>query len=83
MDKILVNVTCAALGESYDAFVPKAVTVGQAAVLLGKTMEEVSNQRYVASGTELICADDGRRLLDRSAIFGTCGIENGDRLVLY
>lgn len=83
MDKVLVNVTVAALGESYDAFVPKAVTVGQAAVLLGQAMEEVSNHRYVPSGTELVCADGGKRLLERSAIFGACGIENGDRLVLF
>lgn len=83
MDKVLVNVTCAALGESHDVFVPKAVTVGQAGVLLGQAMEEVSNHRYIASGTELICADDGKRLLGRSSIFGACGIENGDRLILF
>lgn len=83
MDKVLVNVTCVALGESHDVFVPKAITVGQAGVLLGQVMEEVSNHRYIASGTELICADDGKRLLGRSAIFGTCGIQNGDHLVLY
>lgn len=83
MDKVLVNVACAALGESYDVFVPKAVTVGQAAVLLGQAIEEASNHRYIASGTELICTSDGKRLLDRSTIFGACGIENGDHLVLF
>lgn len=52
----------------------------QAAVLLGQAMEEVSNHRYTASGTELICADDGRRMLSRSSGFGLCSIENGYHL---
>ncbi len=83
MDKLLVSVTCAQLGESHDAFVPRAITVGEAAVLLGRSMEEVTNRRYIASGSELLCTREGGRMLDRNACFGTCGIMNGDGLILF
>lgn len=83
MDRLLVKVTCAQLGESYDAFVPCGVSVGEAAVLLGRNMEEVTNRRYIASGSELLCVKENGRLLNRTACIGACGIANGDSLILF
>lgn len=83
MNKVLVNVTCVALRESYDAFIPKSITIGEAATLLGHCMEEATNQRYVASGTELLCTRNGGQLLNSRTIVGESGLKNGDGLLLF
>lgn len=78
-----MNVTCVALGESYDAYIPKSVTVGEAATLLARCMEDATNGRYVASDAELLCSGVSGNLLNASVMVGDCGITNGDKLLLF
>ena len=82
MSKVLVSVTCPAVDETYDVFIPSSLTVREAASLLGKGFENLSDGRYISSGYELLCTRKSNTFLRGSSTVAGSGIVNGTDLVL-
>ena len=82
MEKILVSIECPSIDRCYDVYIPNSLTVKQAARLLGKGMEELSNRRYISSGNEFLCMKEQHILLKEEVLLKDYGIQNGDHLVL-
>lgn len=82
MEKILVSIECPSIAQKFDVYVPKSLTVKEAAGLLGRGLEELSNHRYVSSGNEFLCMKETKVLLREEATLRDYGIQNGDCLVI-
>lgn len=81
MDKILINLFVPCIGEHFDVFIPSVLTVKEISSILGKMLEEISNQRYVSSGGELLCSLDQNILFDQSGTLGDYNVRNGEHLL--
>ena len=82
MEKILLSIECPSISNSFDVYVPTSLTVKEAAQLLGKGLEEISNRRYISSGNEFLCKKEDRILLKEEVILKDYGIQNGDHIVI-
>ena len=80
--KILVNITVPAISEQYDIFVPTNVRIKIIASLVANTVEELSDHRYVASGSECLCSLEKNILLRHGATLNDYGIQTGDHLIM-
>ena len=82
MKKILLSIECPAISNIFDVYVPASLTVKEAARLLGKGLEEISNHRYISSGNEFLCKKEDRILLKEELMLKDYGIQNGDHIVI-
>ena len=82
MMKILVNVSVPAIGENYDILVPDSLRIRSATALIAEAVENLSDHKYVSSGTECLCSADKNILLRENGTLERYGIKNGDHLVL-
>lgn len=80
--KILVRLEVPAIEKSYDVWIPDNLNVGDTIDLLGNSVEKISNQKYVYSGTECLCIRSGGKLMNRKEKLLAYDIKNGDYLVL-
>lgn len=80
--KRLVNVNVPAISESYDILVPDNMKVKTLAKLIAETVEELSNNMYVASGRECLCSIEKNIQFRPNASLEQYGIQSGDHLIL-
>lgn len=80
--KILVNVAVPAISEHYDILVPNAIRIRNIVSLIASTVEDLSDQQYVASGSECLCSLEKNILLRHNATLDDYGIQNGDHLIM-
>ena len=78
---ILINLTIPALAKKYDVLIPSFLTVGELTPLIVKAVEDLSEQRYHASGGELLCSEYG--YLDSQLTLYQHNIKNGEQLWLF
>lgn len=78
---ILINLTIPALVKKYDVLIPSFLTVGELTPLIVKAVEDLSEQRYHASGGELLCNECG--YLDSQLTLYQHNIKNGEQLWLF
>lgn len=83
MNKILINLFVPAINEYYDIFIPNFLSIREICLLLGKAIEELSNNQYVLSGEELLCSVERRKILNPNQNFMDYGIQNGEHLLLF
>lgn len=82
MSKILISLECPAIAESWDVYVPDTLTAGQAAGLMGRALEELSEGCYVSSGHEFLCHRERDVLLKESEELRNYGLQNGEHLII-
>ena len=83
MHKKLVNVEIPSMGENYDMFIPDFLKVGDVLKLLIKAVTELTNNRYVSSGCELLCIREREMILKGDELLSDYNVKNGDHLVLF
>lgn len=80
--RILIKLEVPAASAAYEMMVPNTLTIKELETLVIKGVENLSNNRYVPSGVEFLCAEAFDLPLDERLTLGDYGIENGDRLFL-
>lgn len=81
MGKVLINLEVPAISESYDVYIPTFLNITKVAELLAKAVAELSDQRYVSSGHELLCHKENGYVMRVDKTFEEYGILNGDHLI--
>ncbi len=82
MNKLLICLEVPSISSSFEMYVPDFLTVRELIPLLVKAVREMSGDRYVSSGCELLCARNSDYVLDEDAALAYYDIGNGDHLVL-
>lgn len=83
MDKVLVEVVIAILGQSFDMLLPKNLPVSQIVPLIAQMLEEATEGSYVSSGEEILILQDTGSLLQRKGCLEDFHVQNGDRILIY
>lgn len=83
MDKILITLIVPSLGNSYDVFLPRLLTVRETIPLLTEALAEITGNRYVTSGNEFLCSSERQIIFQQAHTIQDCGIQNGDSLYLF
>lgn len=83
MDRIIISLEVPAIKEVYDFQVNPEIKIGELTQLLCKAVEEASDHSYKSSGSEILCEEDGQRVLKPDQQLKSYGIEIGDRLMLF
>lgn len=82
MDKILIVLKIPSLDEKYDVYVPKKLQINRLIMILAKSINEITNGRYVVSSQEFLCYEKCNVVLDMNSVLAAYNIKNGDTLVL-
>lgn len=82
MEKILVSLMVPAVEECYDVFLPPFLTVEEILALLVKALAEITRNRYVSSGSEVLCNAQYQIIYDKKKTVEDCRICNGDTLLI-
>lgn len=83
MHKKLVNLEIPSMGENYDMFIPDFLTVEELLKLLIKAVKELTDNRYISSGCELLCIREREIILRSDEQLSDYRLKNGDHLVLF
>ena len=83
MDRVLVTLVVPSLGEQYDVFLPSFLKVKELIPLLAEALTEITGNRYVISGDEILCSDKQNAVLGRERTIKECGIQNSDSVYLF
>lgn len=83
MEKLLLAIEVPSVGKSFDALVPRFMTVEQLRQLLYQPLAELTNGAYIPSGEEILCSREDRRVLPVNVELEKLGINMGDHLVLF
>lgn len=81
-NKVLICLEVPAIRGRYEMLVPENLKVKELLPLLIQAVTELSSDSYVSSGHEFLCVKWQNLLLDEDAMLGSCGIGNGDHLLL-
>lgn len=82
MNKVLVEVLLPASGEVYDVRISLDSQLGEVAMLIVKQLEDLSNGRFIANDTTVLCDAESGKILDINKFVAELGIKNGSRLML-
>ena len=80
--KILVSIKVPAITERYDMMLPASMRIKSLIPLICETVEELSNNMYVASGRECLCSIEKNIQFRPNASLEQYGIQSGDHLIL-
>lgn len=83
MMKKNVSVEVMPLAEFFDVLLPGDMQIGSLIPLICRSIKELSDNRYVISGSELLAWREKNLLLRMDTTLDSYGIENGDHLMLY
>lgn len=78
---LLLNISVPTISENYDVLVPDFLEIEKLSSLIAKAVEEMSGQRYSASGKEVLCLDG--RILHPRFTLKQCAVANGDQIMLF
>ena len=83
MNKLLITLEIPSMGEQFDMLAPADVEVRVLAPLLAEAAAELSDHRYVPSGSELLCSRERAMLFRQDGTLCSYGVRNGDHLMLF
>lgn len=82
MEKTLVNLYVPHMGQKYDVYIPVFLSVKEVISLIIKSVENLVDEKFYASGEERLCYVEKNILLDNNRLIQDYGIKNGDKLIL-
>ena len=82
MNKVLVELYIPAIGEHFDTFAPVDVPIKDMIGVFASGVADVTNGRYVISGSEQLCTKTPDGLLAPHLSLQDYGIKDGTRLYL-
>lgn len=82
MDKILISVYALSLEEEYDIFLPISITIGDAIVLIQKTIHDLSEGNYVLNNQAILYSCDYGKVFNPKSIVKFSGLKNGCKVLL-
>ena len=82
MEHIIIQLYVPAIGENFDLKIPLSMMILDLVKLLGQAVETLSNGRYYASGTEILCLKNKEQILDYDQTPQDYGMQNGDLLLM-
>ena len=82
MEHIIIQLYVPAIGENFDLKIPLSMMILELVKLLGQAVETLSNGRYCASGTEILCLKNKEQILDYDQTPQDYGMQNGDLLMM-
>lgn len=82
MEKVLIILEVPAISSCFEVYIPRTLRVRELAALLAQSVEDLSDHRYVSSGSELLCLAEPECLMHADALVKSYPIQNGDRLIL-
>lgn len=82
MEKMILCLEIPAISKRFDVLINPEMSVGEITDLLGKAVEEASDQSYVSSGSEILCSIEGQKILRSDELFARYDIQNGDHLLM-
>lgn len=83
MNKILIEVTSPAAGQTYDMFVPDTLQIGEMIMLIGNVFAQTSNGTYAKTSTPVLCEKKTGFVFDWNKTVGDSNIRNGSKLLLF
>ena len=81
MDKVLIELYIPAIREHFDVFVPNFL-ICILRQLLGKSVEELSDNRYVSSGKEILCDYKTFMIFNDEKCLKDYKVQNGAKLMM-
>lgn len=82
MNKVMVEVLLPASGEIYDVRIPLDSQIGEITVLIMKQLEALSNGRFIANKSTILCDGLSGQILDINKFAAELDIKNGSKLML-
>lgn len=84
MNKILVEIECAANGKKYDFLLPAAMTVGAARRKIVSEINEFENSRILFPDEEncYLAEKDHQEILNDKFTLAQAGVQGGNRLII-
>lgn len=82
MNKVLVELHIPATGDRFDTFVPVDVPIKDLIGVFAGGVAEITNGKYVVSGSEHLCMKESTGLLNPRLSLKDYGVKNGMRLYL-
>ena len=82
MEKVLVGIHAAAVGQRYDAFVPTDVPISRLTELIANAVAELTDGKYESSGLELLSLQEPESLFDPMLTLNDYQIKDGMQLFL-
>jgi hypothetical protein len=83
MEKILVTLFVPAVNSKFDVLLPSFLKVQDVIPLLTEALSDLTQQRYVTSGAEVLCCYERSIIFDRTFTIEECGVRHGDKLYLF
>ena len=68
--------------DTYDVWLPRYLKIKELILLLVKAAAELSGEIYHISGSEYLCRCENGQILDEESTLGSCGVSNGEHLML-
>lgn len=82
MNKVMVEVFLPASGEIYDVRIPLDSQIGEITMLIMKQLERLSNGRFFANPSTVLCDGESGQILDMNKFAAELDIKNGSKLML-
>ena len=82
MNKVLVEICVPAIGDHFDIFAPIDIPLQDVTKVIADGIVELTNEKYVTSGCELLCMKEPEGLLDPSLTLEDYGVKDGMQLYL-
>ena len=82
MRKILVSLNIPSISVNHEVYIPEFLKIEEVIPMFVEAVKDLSDHRYVSSGTEVLCLQEKNIVLNNEATIGQIGIKNGDHLVL-
>ena len=83
MEKVLVNLWVPCLERSFDIYLPMCRSVKEISMYVADMLVELTNQRYVPSGREILCSAYKNIVLQEMYTLEEYAIANGECLMFF
>lgn len=82
MTKVLIEIRVPAAGGNFDVFAPVDVPIRELNGIIANGIAELTNGKYVVSGSEQLCLKEPVGLLNPALTLQDYGIKNGMQVYL-
>ena len=81
-EKVLVEVYLPMAGQTFEAFLPKMITIEEVVALLSRMIEELASVFYSKTENEVLCNRENGEIYDINKTVEQQRIVNGSKLML-